>query len=250
MSQYYNSKRIRNLYDPGLKEPFKISRTKIELFLECPRCFYMDVRLGIGRPPGYPFSLNAAVDKLLKKEFDIHRLNQSRHPLMEEYGIDAVPFNDAKINEWRDTRKGISFLHNPTNFLFYGAIDDVWINPAGEIHVVDYKATSKTSEVTLDADWQMGYKRQMEMYQWLFKKNNFNVSDIGYFVYCNGDTDKEAFDKKIEFNIKIIPYKGNNDWIEEKLIEAKHCLDSGQMPESSAECDFCNYRKEVSKIEN
>jgi CRISPR/Cas system-associated exonuclease Cas4 (RecB family) len=186
MSQYYNPKKTRNIFDPSSKEPFKISRSKIELFLNCPKCFYFDLRFGISRPPGYPFTLNAAVDKLLKKEFDVHRAEKSSHPIMKEYGIDAVPYSNEKINEWRDTRKGISYLCQPANILFYGAVDDVWENPSGEIHIVDYKATSKTSEVTIDDDWQMGYKRQIEMYQWLFKQNSFNVSDIGYFVYCNG----------------------------------------------------------------
>jgi hypothetical protein len=249
MSQYYNSKRTRNLYDPSSKEPFRISRTKIELFLGCPRCFYFDLRFGIGRPPGFPFSLNAAVDKLLKKEFDIHRVAKSRHPLMEEYGVDAVPFSHEKINEWRDTRKGISYFCEPTNLLFYGAIDDVWVSPTGEIYIVDYKATSKNSEVTIDEEWQMGYKRQMEMYQWLFKKNNFNVSDTGYFVYCNGNTDREAFDKKIEFDVKIIPYAGNSDWVKEAISNAHACLISDKIPDMASDCDYCRYRKEAAKIE-
>lgn len=247
MSQYYNPKRTRNIFDPDSKDPFRISRTKIELFLECPKCFYIDRRFGIGRPPGFPFSLNAAVDKLLKKEFDSHRVAQSRHPLMEKYGINAVPYEHEKINEWRDTRKGISYLYEPANFLFYGAIDDIWISPSGEIYIVDYKATSKNSEVTIDEEWQMGYKRQMEMYQWLFKKNNFNVSDTGYFVYCNGNSDKEAFDNKIEFDVKIIPYTGNSDWVSGAILNAYNCLKSDKIPDMAEECDYCRYRKEAEK---
>src|SRR5687768_18339188 len=73
----------------------------------------------------------------------------------------------------------------------------MWINHQGEYIVVDYKATSKDGEVTLDADWQIGYKRQMEIYQWLFRKSGFRVSNTGYFVYCNGNTDKEAFDGRL-----------------------------------------------------
>jgi hypothetical protein len=65
-----------------------------------------------------------------------------------------------------------------------GGVDDMWINHQGEYIVVDYKATSKKTEVTLDADWQIGYKRQMEIYQWLFGKNGYKVSNTGYFVYC------------------------------------------------------------------
>jgi hypothetical protein len=243
MSDYYNPKRIRNLFDPKSKAPFRLSRSKIDLFLECPRCFYIDRRLGIARPPGYPFNLNNAVDTLLKKEFDIHRLQESAHPLMEEYGVDAIPFSHEKINEWRDTRKGLQYLHEPTNFLITGAIDDVWINAQGELHVVDYKATSKNGQVSIDADWQIAYKRQMEVYQWLLRKNNFQVSNTGYFVYCNGDTDKKAFDKKIEFDIDIIPYEGKDNWIEEIIISAHKCLTSDDIPEMSPDCDYCRYRK-------
>jgi hypothetical protein len=108
------------------------------------------------------------------------------------------------------------------------------------LYIVDYKATSKTEEVTLDAEWQDGYKRQMEIYQWLFRKNGFTVSDIGYFVYCNGNTDKKAFDAKLEFSIKIIPYRGNTDWIEETIMNMHKCLVGG-MPEPSTDCDYCAY---------
>ncbi len=48
MSDYYNPQRTRNLYDPASKEPFRLSRSKIDLFLECARCFYLDRRLGVG----------------------------------------------------------------------------------------------------------------------------------------------------------------------------------------------------------
>src|SRR3989344_884637 len=189
MSKFYNAKRKRNLYDPNSDIPFKISRSKIDLFLNCPRCFYLGRRLGVGQPPGYPFSLNSAVDTLLKKEFDIHRAAGTTHPLMRTYGLDAVPFQNEKMEEWRDSlRRGVTFLHPESGFFFTGGVDDVWVNPEGELIIVDYKATSKDGEVSLDAAWQIGYKRQMEIYQWLFRQNGYRVSNTGYFVYCNGQT--------------------------------------------------------------
>ena len=33
-------------------EPFPLSRTKIENYMKCPRCFYMNARFGISPPPG------------------------------------------------------------------------------------------------------------------------------------------------------------------------------------------------------
>lgn len=250
MSDYYNPNRKRNLYDSKAKETFRLSRSKIDLFINCPRCFYLDRKLGIAQPPGYPFSLNSAVDALLKKEFDIHRAKGTKHPLMETYGIDAVPFSHAKMDEWRDSlRRGITFKIDSENVEITGGVDDLWVNPEGEIIIVDYKATAKEKEVTLDSDWQIGYKRQMEIYMWLFAKNNFKVSDTGYFVYCNGKTDREAFDGKLEFDIKIIPYKGDTSWVEKTILDAINCLKSDRLPVSGEGCDFCRYRKAAKEAE-
>ncbi|MDP2640915.1 MAG: PD-(D/E)XK nuclease family protein [Candidatus Yanofskybacteria bacterium] len=210
----------------------------------------MDRRLGVDQPPGYPFSLNSAVDALLKKEFDIHRAKSSAHPLMDTYGIHAVPFQHEKMNEWRDVRKGVQFLHELSGFLVTGAVDDIWQNPQEELHVVDYKATAKNGEVTIDADWQRGYKNQMEIYQWLLRRNGFSVSDTGYFVYGNGKSDLEAFDGRLEFDVKIIPYEGKDSWVEGALLKAKECLSQDFLPESSPECDFCVYRNAAKDAES
>tara|TARA_Y100000310_G_scaffold344991_1_gene460991 strand:- start:3026 stop:3799 length:774 start_codon:yes stop_codon:yes gene_type:complete len=250
MSQYYTGKRTKNLFEAGSKEPFRLSRSKIERFLNCPRCFYLDRRLGVDQPPGYPFSLNAAVDKLLKKEFDAYRLKQSKHPFLETYDVDAVPFEHPLIDEWRETLKGLQYYHEPSGFLVTGAVDDIWQNSTGELHVVDYKATSKNGEVNIDAEWQKSYKNQMEVYQWLLRhqKDGFKVSPIGYFVYVNGRTDLEAFDKKLEFDVKVILYEGDDSWVEQALMDARKCLESDKLPSASKDCDYCLYRKSIRDV--
>ena len=246
MSQYYNAKRVRGMYEPGANEPFKISRSKLELFIDCPRCFYLDRRMGVGRPPGFPFTLNSAVDCLLKKEFDIHRAKNKAHPLIKQYGVDAIPVNHEELNIWRENFKGIQFLHKPTNFIITGAIDDLWQNSKGEYIVVDYKATSKDEKIEkLDKDWQDGYKRQMEIYQWLLRQNGYKVSNTGYFVYCNGQKDRKAFDGRLEFDVTLISYTGDDSWIEKTIKDAHKCLNSDKIPVASADCDYCSYIQAV-----
>lgn len=250
MSNFYNPQRTRNLFDPESAEPFRVSRSKVDLFLNCPRCFYLDRRLGVAQPPGFPFSLNSAVDKLLKKEFDAHRAQGTAHPLMKSYGIDAVPLNHPRMDEWRDAlTAGIQYLHPAANLLLTGAVDDIWINPRGEFMVVDYKATAKESEVNLDADWQIGYKRQVEIYQWLLRRNGFRVGDTAYFVYANGDADKEAFDGKLEFNVSILPYQGDDSWVESAIMDLHKCLMSISPPRAGEGCDYCRYRDAARKAE-
>jgi CRISPR/Cas system-associated exonuclease Cas4 (RecB family) len=232
----------RRLYAPGLKDRYRISRTKVDLFITCPRCFYLDVRLGIKRPPGFPFSLNSAVDALLKAEFDQYRKVQLPHPYITKTGLNAIPYSHPKLDIWRNNFKGVSFVHEETGFEAFGAVDDLWIDlSTQEIIVVDYKATSKLNEVSLDADWQIGYKRQMEFYQWLLRKNGLSVASQGWFVYCNGIKDKSVFNECLDFIVSILPYVANDSWVEPTLVEVKKCLDSELIPLAAEDCDYCQY---------
>ncbi len=246
MSQYYKPDRKPDWNYGGPR--WRLSRSKIGLFTDCPRCFYIDNKLGTARPPGFPFNLNSAVDALLKKEFDIHRANGSAHPIMEQYGVDAVPFQHPKMDIWRENFKGIDYWHADLGFTVSGAVDDVWVNPAGELMIVDYKSTSKDEKIeALDKDWHDGYKQQMEVYQWLFRKNGFTVSNTGYFVYANAGKDKKAFDGILEFEVTLIAHNGDDSWVEGTLQGIKKCLDSEELPKNSDDCDYCTYREMVGK---
>ena len=110
---------------------------------------------------------------------------------------------------------------------------------------VDYKATSKNGEITLDAGWQIGYKRQMEFYQWLLRGNGFTVSNTGYFVYANGDKSPDAFNDRLEFNTKIIPYEGDDSWVDPAIHAAHACLVGDEIPGSGADCTFCAFQQTV-----
>jgi hypothetical protein len=219
MSEYYKVGRSPDWNYGGPK--WKLSRSKIDLFRECPRCFYLDNKIGLARPKGPSFTLNVAVDALLKKEFDIHRVAQTAHPLMKTYKLKALPFQHKELDNWRENFVGIQYFHEPTGMTISGAIDDVWVNPDGELLIVDYKATSKDGAMDSldDTKWQAQYKRQMEIYQWLFRKKGFPVSDTGYFVYVNGRKDKEAFDGKLEFDVTLIPHVGKSGRVHAARIE-------------------------------
>ena len=189
------------------------------------------------------------MDALLKKEFDLHRARGTVHPLMKKYGIDAVPFRSEHMEKWRENFIGIQYRHPQTGFLITGAVDDVWINPKGELIVVDYKATAKDGRIESlsDSGWDAQYKRQMEIYQWLLRQNGFPVSRTGYFVYVNGRKDAQAFDGKLEFEVTVISHEGQDAWIPRLLVELKKCLD-GELPPPDPECEFCAYRKAVINV--
>jgi len=145
-----------------------------------------------------PFLINSAVDELLKAEFDTYREKGEQHPWQIEFKVDAKPFKHANLNRWRHTFTGVQHLHEPTNLLIFGGVDDVWETPKGELVVVDYKATAKAKEITdlEDSKWHDAYRRQMEVYQWLLRGEGHKVSDTGYFVYANGISKKDGFFNK------------------------------------------------------
>ncbi len=233
--------RTRNIYNPKSATPFALSRSKLENFLACPRCFYLDRRLGIGRPSMPGFTLNTAVDALLKKEFDTYRAKGEPHPMMRAAGLDAIPFAHDDLNEWRSNFRGVRFHHAPTNFLVTGAVDDLWVTPDTTLLVVDYKATSTESSITLDGPYKGAYKRQMEIYQWLLRQNGFAVSDTGYFVYVNGKKDRPQFGGTLEFESNLIPYTGDATWVDDALARAATTLRNAVAPEASAACEYCAY---------
>jgi len=248
MQAHKSYKRIRNIYDPLSTTPFKISRSKLDLFLKCPRCFYIDRRLGIGHPECFPYTLNNAVDELLKKEFDTYRSQQKPHPLFIENNIDAVPFDHPDIDKWRDSlHHGIQYLVPNTNINLTGGIDDILLNQNNDLIIIaDYKATSTKNEISLTN--RESYKRQMEIYQWLFRKNGFNVSNTGYFVYCNGKKDANGFDKQLQFDISLLSYTGDDSWVDLAVIKAYECLQSDTIPSHCDECDYCQYVKAISEV--
>ena len=243
------------IFDPESKTPFRMSRTKIDLFVQCPKCFYLHQRLNVKRTSFPAFTLNSAVDQLLKSEFDIYRAQDEAHPLMESYGIDMVPFEHPKMDDWRHNFRGVKFLHEPTNLELFGAVDDIWVSPNKTLSIVDYKSTSTSREITLEGKWKEGYKRQMEIYQWLLRgqedllEAGYSVSDKGYFVYVNGRKDKKAFDAKLEFDVQIIPYVGDDSWVEKTVIRAHECMMGSEIPESGDECEYCDYRKKAREVE-
>lgn len=239
-------------YIPKQTDVFKVSRSKIELFTQCPRCFWLDVRLKITRPSSPPFNINKTIDELFKKEFDLHRVAGTSHPIMTDNQVKAVPYQHKDLDTWRYNFTGVTALHKPTNLHVFGAIDDVWVNDDGELIVVDYKATSKASDVSIDSDWQISYKRQLEVYQWLLRQNGFKVSDTGYFVYTNARIDVDGFGDQLEFKTKLIPYTGSDSWVEPTLKKMKECMD-GDMPAigtaaMGGDCEFCTYARSRTEL--
>ncbi len=250
MAEYikkYNPTRSAEWNYGGAK--WKLSRSKIDFFMECPRCFYLDNKLGTKRP-GFPsFNLNIAVDELFKKEFDVHRKAGTPHPIMTKYHIDAIPFAHKEMDTWRDPFVGIMHTHEPTGLIVSGGVDDIWVKPDGTLIIIDYKSTSKDGKIESlgDSPWEQQYTRQLGVYRWLLEQNGFKVDNTGYLVYANADKSLDAFDDKLIFETTLVSVETDVSWLDATLADIKANLDSPQLPPIGNSCEFCPYREACGK---
>jgi hypothetical protein len=209
----------------------KISRTGVEQYMKCPRCFVLQYKHKI-RLDSLPFTLNSAVDNLCKNEFDHYRKLKEPHPMFKDNGIDAIPFDHPKKDGYN----------------FGGAVDDVWQKPNGELIISDVKSTAKKvfdwDKTWSGWDYPKAYKRQLEIYQWLFRRNGFEVAKEAYLVYFNGLKNEPFFNQELKFELHVIKLECDDSWVEEKLLEAVNLLKSDEFPPPSESCDVCSYLKQ------
>ena len=179
------------------------------------------------------------------------------------------PFAHPDLELWTDSLQfGLSpnhfnTIHEELNLLFGGGLDDVFENiETGELHIVDYKSTSqdggnKTEPDPLDEsflmppkdpkkiDYKASYRRQAEMYQWILRRKGFQVSDTAYFLYVDGLsrnetgmlTDKDPHVAWMKFEAQIIPYVGDDSWVEDALKRAKEVAQFEKCPDHAEGCD-------------
>ncbi|MDC1484114.1 PD-(D/E)XK nuclease family protein [Gammaproteobacteria bacterium] len=224
----------------------KLSRFAVETSMKCERCFHLQYKHKISLP-SFPFTLNLAVDNLCKNEFDSYRAKGEPHPIFIEHGIDAVPYAHPEIDNWRNNFRGAYYEDPKKGFKFGGAVDDLWLKPDGKLIIADVKATAKNifdwEDTYSKYDYAKGYQRQLEMYQWVYRKLGFDVADEAYLVYFNGKKNEPMFYQQLSFDLHVIKLECNDIWVEDAIIHARSLLMQDELPSSSESCEKCNYLK-------
>ena len=220
----------------------KISRSGLKLFLDCPRCFWLDLHHKIKRPPGYPYTLSAAVDYMVKREFDGHRQKGELPPVLIDAGIkDAKLYNGDDFTDWRNNFKGVSYFDEGLNAILYGAVDDVLEFSDGSLAVIDYKS-SGSKEITIYDD----YQRQMDVYNWILKQKGYETYPEAFFVFYQVQKDENGFNNVMKFREEVRPVKVNMDWVGPAFESAVELARQDSPPSSgtagkNGHCDHCHY---------
>ncbi len=229
---------------PSKLGTLKISRSGLKLFLECPRCFWLDVHHKIKRPPGYPYTLSAAVDYLVKREFDKYRVEGTLPPIFKNIGLEGAKlYNGDNLAEWRNNFKGIAYWDENLNAILYGAVDDVLEFEDGSLAVVDYKS-SGSKEITIYDD----YQKQMDIYNWILRQKGYETYPEAFFVFYQVIKEGEdGFKNALKFKEELRSVKVNQDWVGPAFESAVELARQDSPPSAdealakSAHCDHCHY---------
>lgn len=226
-------------YDPSDRMiPF--SRSALEDYLRCARCFYLHRRLGIVAPPGPGSGLSVIVGTLLKKEFDRYRAAQEPHPIMAGLPGDLVPFAHPDLDGWRKPSLGVRVPHRASGFEVFGALHDVWLDRKdGALRVVDIETTYLEEVPPLSRD--LYRRRQIEICQWLLRQRGFKVSPTAYRLLQRVNPTATSFEGQLRFNESVVSVVGDADWVAGLLIMARFCLDADTAPDGSEDCKTCTY---------
>ena len=210
----------------------------MNLYLECPACFWLDKKLGVKRPPPYPFALNTTMDTLLKEEFDAYRNTKEKHPLLQKNGIKADLFSNQKLlNQWRSNFSGIRYYDEDLDATLFGAVDDILEFPDGRLAPLDYKSTGSKVSKVFDQ-----FQLQLDIYTYLIEKNGFKTPRKGYLAFYVVDKSK-GFVDRLPFKKEIHMIETNPDDVQDLFKEAVAVLRKDKSPRHSQDCKFNEWLK-------
>lgn len=255
MARSMNKPREKNIYVPGSTVPHRLSRFRISMFEKCRRCFYHYSRDGIKDPEfERGGNLYQVMDRRWKVAMDRSFAERKPHPVLQTHGLDLLPFRCPEFPRWRDTMEGATYLHKETNFLVQGIIDDLWIDVrTGLLRVVDFKTTTIEDPATMtkmqkkgrskkqlqdDLELWDSYRRQIEVYQWIFRQKQYDVLNTGHFVLAKVREDLSS-ESQLRFDHVIKDHEGDDRWVEPKLHDIKACLESNDYPPANPICKLC-----------
>ena len=212
-----------------------LSPSKLSLFKECPRCFWLDVNKGVRRPEGIFSSLPNGMDLVLKRHFDAYR-GKGLPPDIKGK-LKGRLFEDMdKLRVWRNNFKGLDHEDKASGAILKGALDDLFVTEDG-LHVpLDFK----TRGFPLKENTHEHYQHQMDIYCFLLERNGLRTGDFAclLFYYPLAAEGIGMF----RFECDIVRIKTDKKDGERLFLDAVKVLD-GEEPASSGECAWCGWNK-------
>ena len=168
------------------------------------------------------------MDKVLKEYFDSF-IGKGLPPSLKLKNVKL--FDDISLLAiWRSNFKGISYTDSSGNVL-RGAVDNILVK-SGKFIVLDYK----TRGFPLKDDTAAHYQNQLDIYNFLLRKNGYKTHDYAYLFFYHPS--KVNADGTVLFNTDLVKMKIDVTNAERILSHALKVL-SNNIPDAAEECKWC-----------
>ncbi|MBI3190310.1 PD-(D/E)XK nuclease family protein [archaeon] len=224
------------MYSMPSEVKYKLSPSSLNLLEECPRCFWLYVTQKRSRPSGAFPSLPSGVDRILKHHFDKYRELGELPPELHKHGVAGKLFSDMDLLKvWRNNLKGLQFIDKENKIMLRGAVDDLLQNDE-KIIALDFK----TRGFALKEDTHHHYQHQLNLYNFLLRKNGYDTEDYAYLLFFMPEAINET--GHFVFHTDLVKMKINVEHAEQLFHKAIKVVE-GEIPDSSDECKFCKWQK-------
>jgi len=227
------------------KQAITLSRWQLNIFTECPRCFWLVNRRGIKLPKTLPFALNNAIDGLLKAEFDEHRAAGTLPAILSVLQGRATLFTDTtQLGAWRNNFQGVRWKDPSSGHTLFGAVDDLLQFQDGTMAVVDYKSTGSAHPTIYPS-----YQLQMDVYTYLLQQLGFKTAAKAYFAFFVVVKD-DGFNGRLPFREALLEVTPTPARVPAIFAQAIAVAQADELPQPGAACDLCRWYGEASPLVN
>ena len=211
----------------------RLSPSALNVFLDCPKCFWLDRVKKVPRPRGIFPSLPGGMDRVIKVYFDSFRSKGALPPELNGRDFEGVRlFGDqARLEEWRNWRTGLVYRDEDDSVLS-GALDDLLVK-AGQYIPFDYKTKGS---VTTESDAVKYYQNQLDCYTLLLEENRLATAGYGFLLYYSPKS--AAANGAVLFELQAIKIPTDKERARAIFRRATALL-KGPEPPSSGACEYC-----------
>lgn len=215
----------------------RLSPSKINAFLDCPRCFWMEHNRGLKKPRGIMSSLPGGIDGLVKTYMDGHRVAGTLPPELKQLKGNYVLYNNqGNLMRWRNWRSGLAYRFEKYDITLSGALDDLLMTP-DEKYFAPFDIKTKGKATTRE-DAVKYYSNQMNCYGLMLDKNGMKISGRAYLLYYHPT---KATGDGLTFARQLVELDVDPGAAAENCIKVKQCLESPDSPPLNPGCEYCNY---------
>jgi hypothetical protein len=221
-------------------KPLRLSPTSgLNLFNDCPRCFWLHYNGRVPRPRGIFPSLPGGMDLVIKDYFDQYRgelppelKGRVRGKLLEDVGL---------MNLWRNWRTGLEYFDKQRNAALFGALDECLVHD-GKYVPLDYKTRGSAP---VAGDSERYYQTQLDAYALMLEANGYPVADFAYLVYYYPERVSE--NGAVRFNVHPVELSLDAHRAKNTFEQAVDSLQKS-LPDRRESCEYCSWHKNMGAL--